>query len=60
MPSWFARNFLMKMAIWARKHISCHEKPKLNDNIFGWVVIDFVGSENIIQHNLKGLLPIVS
>jgi hypothetical protein len=23
----------MKMAIWARGHISCHEKPKLNDNI---------------------------
>jgi len=32
MPSWFARNFLMKMAIWARGHISYHEKPKLNGN----------------------------
>jgi len=32
MPSWFARNFLMNMAIWVRGHISRHEKPKLNDN----------------------------
>jgi hypothetical protein len=39
MPSWFARIFLMKMAIWARGHISCHEKPKLNDNI------------HLLQHN---------
>jgi len=32
MPSWFARNSLMKMAIRASGHISRHEKPKLNDN----------------------------
>jgi hypothetical protein len=32
MPSWFAKNSLMTMAIRARGHISCHEKPKLNDN----------------------------
>jgi len=32
MPSWFAKNSLMKKAIRARGHISCHEKPNLNDN----------------------------
>jgi hypothetical protein len=32
MPSWFARNSLIKMATRASGHISCHEKPKLNDN----------------------------
>jgi len=26
--------------------------------LIGWDAINFVGSENILQHNLKGLVPI--
>jgi len=43
MPSWFARNSLMKMATRASRHISCHEKPKLNDNIlFDFYIYKYV------------------
>jgi len=31
-PSIFARIFCEALPVQPRRHISCHEKPKLNDN----------------------------
>ena len=58
MPSWFAKNSLMKMAIRARGHISCHEKPKLNDNkkyineLVNYGLLNRIEDKFVISHPL--------
>jgi len=49
----------------AASYKAAHKRYKLNSVInacfktIGWAVINFAGSENVLQHNLKGLVPII-